>query len=355
MRVLIAGFGVVGRSVARLLNERGAMVRQRVGTTPVVVGLSDSRGWLADPDGLTQHAIDALDAAKRAGAGVASHAGGPRARSGSSPLDDASSVTEALRHADAQVLIECAPTALHAPGPSLTRVRTALDAGVHVVSVNKAPLATEMRSLRALAEARGVRLLASGTVGAGTPVLDWASRIAARSRVVRVRAIVNGTTNFILTRMSDGAAFDDALGEAQRLGYAETDPSADVDGWDTAAKIVILANQALGRGVALHDVEVRGVREVTRAALNEAAASAQRVKLVGTIDDRGVRVAPELVDAGSPMDVAGSLNAVAMTLEHGHEFTLVGRGAGGEETASAVLRDLVTIWSAQQGSTHVAG
>lgn len=297
MRIVLIGVGAVGRAVVERLRELRVP-----GFTPRLVAAADSKGaWV-----------------NRAGVDLAA----PRN----------ATAMEAIEDPEADVVIEAGPTSLAAPGPAIERLRAAFRTGKHVVCVNKAPLAVAMPALLELARHNRVQFRFSGTVGGGTPVLDWAARCAEGDEILGVRAILNGTTNYILSRMEDGATFDAALAEAQEKGYAERDPSMDVDGVDTAIKLVILANAVLGRRVVLSDVAIAGIRGA-RAGM----------RLVGEVGER-LSVAPREVDARSPFAVRGTLNAVQLTLRHTGELTLVGRGAGGRETATAVVRDLLTIW-----------
>ena len=175
-------------------------------------------------------------------------------------------------------------------------------------------------------------------------MLALAQECARGNRVVAARAVLNGTTNFILWRMDhQGEDFDGALAEAMRLGYAERDPSADVDGIDSATKLVILSNGVLGRPCAIGDVSITGIRGVSREQVASAKGRRQVIKLVAEIDG-GLAVAPREVPADSPLNVPANLNALCLTLETGGDVTLVGRGAGGPETATAILRDLIDIW-----------
>lgn len=292
MRIILIGYGTVGRAVAELLAEQ-----RRPGFSPRIVAVANSRGmWLSDrpldrpPDGAT------------------------------------------IEEVEADVVIEAAPTNLRDPQPAVERLRAAFATGKHVVCVNKAPLAVAMPALQELAQHNRVIFRFSGTVGGGTPVLDWAARCAEGDEILGVRAILNGTTNYILSRMGEGAGFDAALAEAQAKGYAERDPSMDVDGIDTAIKLVIFANAVLRRRAVLSDVSIEGIREAKAG-----------MKLIGEIGERLV-VAPREIDPRSPLAVAGTLNAVTLTLRNTGEVTLVGRGAGGRETATSIVRDLVTIW-----------
>jgi homoserine dehydrogenase len=241
-------------------------------------------------------------------------------------------------------MIEATPTSVRAAGESLGRLKAAFRSGKHVVCVNKGPLAVAFPALRELARHNRAQFRYSGTVGGGTPVLALASECARGNRVTGVRAVLNGTTNFILWRMAQqGESFEAALAEAMRLGYAERDPSADVDGIDTATKLVILANGVLGRSCAIGDVSITGIRGVTAAAVGQARERGEVIKLIAEVNST-LSVAPRAIAADSPLNVAANLNALCLELETGGEVALVGRGAGGPETATAIVRDLLDIW-----------
>src|SRR5262249_33495252 len=239
------------------------------------------------------------------------------------------------------------PTVVRAAGPAIARLKAAFRGGKHVVCVNKGPLAVAFRALRELARYNGVEFRFSGTVGGGTPLIALAEECARGNQVLGLSAVLNGTTNFILWRMErHGEDFATALAEAMRLGYAEADPSADVDGLDSATKLVILANRVLGRPCSIGEVAITGIRQVTRAAIAAARAGGKVVKLVAEANAELTRVAPRAVDADSPLNVPANLNALCLELRTGGAVALVGRGAGGDETATAILRDLIAIWHA---------
>jgi homoserine dehydrogenase len=335
MRVFLFGVGVVGRHLLRLMAEERRALSDRHGLVPRLVGVADSRGRCICPDGLDEQAVLQH---KEQGGSV-----GTMARWGT--LGGTGEDVESIRSSGAEVIIETTPTNLREPIRAIERLRAAMALGCHAVCVNKAPLATAMPALVEVASYNRVHLRYSGTVGAGTPVLAWAERCTLGDRILSTRAVLNGTTNFILTRMADHAeTFEAALAEAVRLGYAETDPSNDIDGLDTAAKIVILANHAMRLRVGLPQVRITGIRGIPLDHLRQARERRCSVKLIGQIDAEGVRVGPAEVPVGSPLDVPGSMNAVTLTLERTGEVSLVGRGAGGRETATAIIRDLVDIW-----------
>jgi homoserine dehydrogenase len=227
-------------------------------------------------------------------------------------------------------------------------VRALLEAGKPVVSANKQLIAREGAELFAAASAAGVQLRFEASVCAAIPVVKVLRESLIATNVHRVLGIVNGTTNFILSRMERGGSYADALAEAQSLGYAEADPSDDVNGADAAAKMAILATVAFGSRVTLGEVETRGITEIEPAHVAAAAALGMVVRLVGiaTLADGAVdvRVQPAFVERSHPLaTVDGAFNAVMLQGDAIREITLEGPGAGGTETASAVVADLVSV------------
>jgi homoserine dehydrogenase len=201
-----------------------------------------------------------------------------------------------------------------------------------------------MPVLTELAEYNNVYLRFSGTVGGGTPVLEFAKRCLAGDKILAIRGILNGTTNYILTEMAQNRlTFQEALANAQKLGYAEREPSMDVDGFDAACKVVILANWILNKKITLKNVDITGIREVSLDSLDEASKRGNTIKLIGSIDSEGPKVKPVEIAKSSPLCVSGVLNAVTFYTEYAGEETIIGKGAGGIGTASAVLRDLLDI------------
>jgi homoserine dehydrogenase len=249
-----------------------------------------------------------------------------------------------ISNSEAEVVVETTPTNFKDGEPGLSNIRTALANGKHVVTANKGPLALAMPALLELADHRGRQLRFSGTVGGGTPFLDFAAKCMPGERIVRIRGILNGTTNYILTRMENASlTFEKALAEAQKKGYAEKDPTNDIEGFDTAAKIVIIANWVLKKKYSLRNLDIAGITKVTLQKLKQAQASSAKVKLIGRIEESSASVAPEQVPTVDPICVPDTLNALTFSTEHAGDITLIGPGAGGERTASAIVRDLVSI------------
>ena len=223
-----------------------------------------------------------------------------------------------------------------------------LRAGKSVVTANKQLVARRGAELFETASAAGVQLRFEASVCAAIPVIKILREALVVSNVHRVLGIVNGTTNYILTQMGAGESYAGALADAQAKGYAEADPTEDVSGADAAAKMAILATVAFGSRVTLEDVDYRGIEEITTEHISAARATDTVVRLVGTatlIDDRvDVRVRPALVDRQHPLaSIEGAFNAVMLQGDAIREVTLSGPGAGGLETASAVIADMVSV------------
>ncbi|MGH9285397.1 MAG: homoserine dehydrogenase, partial [Acidimicrobiales bacterium] len=231
--------------------------------------------------------------------------------------------------------------------PAGKLILDALSAGKPVVTANKELVATHGAELFDAARDAGVDLLFEAAVGGGIPVIRPLRESLAGERISRVMGIVNGTTNYILTRMGEaGTAYSEALAEAQRLGYAESDPSADVEGYDAAAKAAILASVAFGARVVAADVHREGITAVTASDIAFAARRGYVIKLLAVAEQAGgavaVRVHPALVPVTHPLAaVRDAFNAVFIEGEAVGELMLYGRGAGGRPTASAVLGDLI--------------
>lgn len=332
MRIVLVGFGVVARSFAEIACSQASMLAESYGIRPKIVGIVDSRGAAVSPTGLD---IDAALRSKKdkgsledLGPGVYSPGVG---------------ALETIRDADCEVVVEATPSELTRGEPGLSHVRAAMKEGRHVICVNKGPLALAMPALMELASHNDVIFKFSGTVGGGTPVLDLAKKCLEGCTIRSIRGILNGTCNYILTKMtSEGVEMKDALAEAQRLGYAEADPTADVGGFDSACKLVITSNYVLGTSLSIRDIDITGITEVTMDDIAAAQKEGKAVKLIGCVGD-DARVAPEPVPLTHPLNVSGTFNAITFDTDPAGEITLVGKGAGGRETASSVLRDLIEI------------
>lgn len=314
LRIALAGLGTVGAGVIRLLDTNGALIARRAGRPIEIV------------------AVSARDRFKDRGVDIG------RFRW----VDD----TTALAQSGADVVVELVGGS---DGPALTLARTALGAGKSFVTANKAMLAHHGLELAGLAEAAGVALKFEAAVAGGVPVVKGLREGAAANAIERVYGILNGTCNFILSKMeAEGRDFADVLAEAQALGFAEADPSFDIDGVDAAHKLSLLASLAFGTQPAFADVAASGIRHVLAADIAEAAALGYRVRLLGVAeaDDAGLfqRVHPHLVPVDHPLaHVTGATNAVVAEGNFVGRLLFQGPGAGDGPTASAVVADLIDI------------
>jgi homoserine dehydrogenase len=314
VRVGLLGCGIVGGATARIITEHGRDLARRAG-----VGVELAR--VAVKDATKPREVD---------------------------LDPATVTTDAwevVRAPDIQVVVE----AIGGVEPALPLLLEAVRSGKHVVTANKELLSTRGQDLLDAAEAAGVDVLFEASVAGGIPIIRPMKESLAGDRVRGVMGIVNGTTNFILTRMTEtGETFSEALAEAERLGYTELDPSADIEGFDAAAKLSILASIAFNARVVADDVQREGIARVTQADIAAARDLGYVVKLlaVAEIEDGQIsaRVHPAMLPVTHPLAaVRDVFNAVFVEAEEAGELMFLGRGAGGAPTGAAVVGDLVEI------------
>jgi homoserine dehydrogenase len=332
MRVLLIGFGAVGQSFVELVRSESRKLANDYGVRPKIVGVVDSKGAAIDSGGIDPE--KALSSKRNSGS--LEELGRLVYRKGASGLD-------AIREAECEVVIEATPTELEKGEPGLSHVRNAMKERRHVICTNKGPLAIAMPALIELASHNKVMFKFSGTVGGGTPVLDFAKKCLDGSQIRSISGILNGTSNYILSRMTaEGAQMEVALAEAQRLGYAEADPTYDIGGFDTACKLVITSNYVLGTSFSLKDVAIDGITKLTTDDIAKARSKGNVVKLIGRVE-RSPTVSPEEIPVTHPLNVSGTFNAVSFDTYPAGEMTLVGKGAGGKETASSIIRDMIEI------------
>ncbi|PIW33449.1 MAG: homoserine dehydrogenase [Nitrosopumilales archaeon CG15_BIG_FIL_POST_REV_8_21_14_020_37_12] len=329
MRIILCGFGVVGQSLVKLFVSRSEDLYAKYGLKPRVVGVFDSKGSAVDQSGLD---LEKLILVKKEFGTVKNYA---KTKNNYSGLD-------MIKNIDADVLIETTASNYKDAEPGMTHITNAMKSGMHVISVNKGPLALAFPSLMELATYNQVMFKFSGTVGGGTPILDYAKNSLKGERITSFAGILNGTTNYILTNMANGLSFDAALNDAKSKGYVEADESLDLDGLDAAAKLVILANWVMDMKVTMPDIKCTGIRKVTTENIKNAAKKKCAVKLIASCN-KELEVSPKEISVDDPLCVNGTLNAIAFTSEHSGTQTIIGKGAGGMETASSILRDLLDI------------
>ena len=254
-----------------------------------------------------------------------------------------------IKETTADTIVEVTFTDVKTGEPALTHIKTAFSAGKHVVSTNKGPVIKQALELLDMAKANNVDYGFEGVVLAGTPAVNLARYTLAGTKITGFKGILNGTTNYILTRMEEGMPYDDALKKAQELGYAEADPTGDVEGWDALGKVVILSNVVLGKKLKVEDVERKGITAITPVDVEKATAEGKRWKLIGSAEtqsDGSVRakVWPEKLPLSDPLAGVGeAINALTYYTDELGPVTIVGPGAGRRETGFALLNNLLEI------------
>lgn len=329
MDIILIGFGNVGQGLAQILRDKTGELREKHYFTARIVGVATrSRGTLYRPDGLDLNAL--LN-------GIENYPDQPG-------LERDWTAAQLVRESRADVLVEASPTNLQTGQPALDLCYAAFESGKHVVLANKGPVAVAYADLQAKAKAADKLLRFEATVMGGTPAIQLAMQSLAGCEIKSARGILNGTTNYMLTQMDGGMSYADALVQAQALGYAEADPSADVDGWDAASKAIILAAALFGVELKVNEMSVQGISGITAEQLAEARAAGERWKLIAQITPEGASVAPARIPIGHPLaSVSGSTNAVTYSTDLLGDVTLVGAGAGGTQTGFGILSDLLHI------------
>jgi homoserine dehydrogenase len=323
VKISLVGYGIVGHGVVDVLSRKRKMLRE-MGLNLRLVSVTDHTGTIASVEGIDGEKI--LGEKTLAKAATSSMKG-----------------KEAIDAIDTDLVIEVTPTNIVHGQPGLGHMEAALSGGKHVVTSNKGPLVVSFNKLRKMAEDNGVMLKFEATVGGTMPLISLVERTLVGNTIRGIRGVFNGTCNYILTRMTEESIpYTHALSEAQDLGIAETDPSYDVEGVDTAGKVVILANALFGMNIKYSEVEVTGIAGITPEALALAKEKGYAIKLIGDVPALTVR--PTLVPLGSPINVYGTLNSAAIYTDLSGTITVTGLGAGSIETASAILSDVISIY-----------
>ncbi len=335
MRIILFGFGVVGQNLVKLLLSRGDDLYTRYGIKPRIVAIMDSKGYVISTSGFD---LERLLEVKKFKGSVYDYDDHNVKRGLRRDVE----IDEMLAEIDAECVIDVTPTDLKSGEPSLSYIISSMKHGKNVITANKGPLALAFPSLIELAQYNNVMLRFSATVGGGTPILEFAKHCLKGDSILSLKGILNGTTNYILTKMEEGLEFAEALEDAKAKGYAEADPSLDIDGYDAAAKLVIMANWIMNMKVTMKDVKFDGIRNVKKEDIQRSLSKGFTIKLIAECNDQ-LSVKPMEISKRDPLSVDGTLNAVTFLSRHSGELTIIGRGAGGIETASAILRDLIEV------------
>lgn len=334
MKIALIGFGNVGQGLITILRDKAEFLKSQENFSPQVVAVvTGSHGTLYHPNGLDLTALLSV-----------SDAGGLAHYPDEEGLIRDWSAARIVEESNADVMVEASPSNLETAQPALDLCYRAFSAGKHVVLANKGPMVVAYHELLARAQSADKQFRFEATVMAGTPSIQLAQKSLAGCTISAVKGILNGTTNYILTQMETGMAYADALAQAQALGYAETDPRGDVEGWDVAGKAVILANVLFGATLTIADLSVQGITEITLADVQSAQANNQRWKLIATVTPEGGRVEPMCLPMTDALaSVGGATNAITLSTDLMGDVTLIGAGAGGIETGFALLADLLDI------------
>ncbi|MFH1774576.1 MAG: homoserine dehydrogenase [Methanobacteriota archaeon] len=331
MKIQLIGFGNIGQGFAEVLLRKAGYLKKRHGLDVKIVSISDITGTAVDEKGLDLHkALNVMQKTRK----IINYPGAKKL-----------SGLEAIEAIDADVIIEATPSNIETGEPGLSHMLAAMKNKKHVVTSNKGPLALKFKKLRETARKNNVMFRFEASVGGAMPIINLANEMLSGDEIYAIEGILNGTTNYILSRMTkEESSFDIVLREVQELGIAEADPSYDIDGVDTASKLVILANAIMGIDAAYKDVKIQGIRKITPEAIKLAKEDGYAIKLIGEVKNSNLEVAPRLVPVNHPLNVEGMLNVALLRADIAGDITIVGKGAGAIETNSAILSDLISIW-----------
>ncbi len=325
MKMAIVGFGNVGKAVAKVMLEKRELL-QKVGFEPSVVAIFEEAGSWIDEKGLKLQEILS------------------KGEDSPSWVEGAMMAEERIADLDCDLIVEMTITNIDDGEPGLTHIREALESGKDVVTSNKGPLVLAFPELMDIAEKSDRLLLYEATVGGAIPVFHVAREALMVNKIISITGILNGTSNYILTKMTEErVSFNAALREAQEKGYAEADPTYDIEGIDAASKLVILANGILKMKKIIKDVRIEGITRITPEMTELAIEDGYLVKHIGYVDRNRIEVMPRLIPRSSPLAVGGTLNVISLKTDVAQDITLIGRGAGPRETASAILGDILYV------------
>ncbi|HTG14392.1 MAG TPA: homoserine dehydrogenase [Blastocatellia bacterium] len=343
VKLAFVGFGNVARAFARMLESRRALLDSRYSIQIRVKGIATARhGSIITPTEIDL--LEVVDLVERGQSLVSTN--------GASECADSLGLIE---RCDADVVFETSPLNPTDGEPAVSYIRRALERGISVVTANKGPIAFAYRELAGLAKQRAVHFRFEGTVMDGAPVFNLAELCLPGVKVTGFSGVLNSTTNLVLTRMEEGASFDQALEEARALGVTEADSAHDIDGWDAAVKTVALANVLMNADARPNDVSRRGIRGITVQEVKAAGQSSRATRLVSRAELIGselkLSVAPEQVASASPMGAArGTSNVLVLNTDLMGDIAIFETDPGVQQTAYALLSDLLTICASVRNS-----
>lgn len=339
LKLALIGFGVVGQGLAEIIKDKGETLRQELDLDLTIVAISDAmKGSIYHPEGLDLAL--ALQVVKESGTldNYPDQEG----------LIRGWNSFKTIQETNADTIVEVTFTDVKTGQPAINHCKAAFESGKNVVMSNKGPVAMAYTELSNSASKHGVRWGFEGTVMSGTPALRMPLVTLAGNEIKEIRGILNGTTNYILTKMEEGLTYEAALKEAQELGYAEADPTSDVEGYDALYKIVILANVVMDVPLKKEDVSCQGISKITLDDVQKARLEGKRWKLISRVKKEGdhvtANIGPETISITDPLaSVLGATNAITYECDLAGPITLIGAGAGRTETGFSLLIDLINI------------
>ncbi len=341
-KIALIGFGTVGQGLCEILRDKSEELKQKYDYEWNIVAVSDMmKGSVYCSDGLNVNKL--LDYAQN-GKSLNDY----DCKCKADLLHTGWDAIRTIKESNADVICELAFTDLQTGEPAISHCKAAFESGKSVVTSNKGPAALAYQEMKNLASANNVDFLIEGTVASGTPILNLSEGPLAGCKISSIKGILNGTTNYILSEMEDGMSYNDALLKAQELGYAEADPTGDVEGYDARAKVAILTNVVMGHSFGINDVSCEGITKITSNDIELAKSQNSRWKLLGSteiVDGKVVAsVKPEMVSMNHPLaGIMGATNALTFSTDLMGDVTIVGAGAGKIETGFSILTDLLKI------------
>lgn len=328
LKIALIGKGTVGTCFLQLIIDSRELLMENFKLELKIIGIFEINGAIINENG-----INIADILKL----------GINYKDSSDWKDNVKAV-DAIPTLKPDLLIETTPTNSKTGEPGLSHITEAIKNKIDVISSNKGPFYLKYEKLKELANEHNVFMRFEATVASAVPIISIRENLASNI-ILGFRAILNGTSNFILSRMTaEGVSFEIALKEAQELGYAETDPALDIEGYDAAGKLVILANELLGWSKSINDVNIKGISKITPHAIELAKSDGYVIKHLAIAEDTMLLVEPRLIERNSPLNISGTLNVIELQTKNAGPIILMGRGAGGFEAASALLNDLIWIF-----------
>ena len=334
VKITYVGFGVVSQGLAEIILENNSVLPVVKNEEIQTVGIFDTmKGNRIDPKGINMH--DVLLNAKKDDYSLLT--------------DTIVDISKAIQEINADIIIEASFTDIKTGQPALSFIEAALKSNKHVVTTNKGPFALAYKQIFNLASLMKKNVAIEGTVMSGTPIINVLNNGLLGSDITALSGIMNGTSNYILSKMELGMSYEDALSQAQNLGYAETDPTSDVEGLDTLAKVMILANVVFGEQLTQQNINVNGISKITLSDVKKASSENTRWKLIGSVwkDSKGKvhgSVGPKLISVNDSLyGISDATNALKITSNLLGDTTIVGEGAGKTETGFALYNDIISI------------